>query len=211
MKNLIPYIYDFLGFVFDDEESKKCIKNIILFGSVATGEYDKQSDIDLFIEPTSDAVSGKVEQIAKEADNRFSTLVEKKWSLIGVELPIRYIIGNLGSYRWKELKSEIISTGITLYGKYVGVKDGLKHFSIFSYDLSKLSNKKKALFIRQFSGYSQKRKGKKYSSAGYLNEIGGVKIGRGAVLVPIEKSGEAHKFFTSFGITPEIREIWVKE
>jgi len=211
MKNLLPYIYDFLGFVFDSGESKKYIKNIILFGSVATGEYDKQSDIDLFVEVNSDAVSGKVEEIMKEADKRFSTIVEKKWALLGIEMPIRYIVGNLKTYKWKELKSEIISTGVSLYGKYVDVKEGLRHFSLFSYDLSKLNNRKKALFIRKFSGYSQKRKGKTYNTPGYLNEIGGFKTGKNAVLVPIEKSGETHKFFISFGITPEIREVWVKD
>lgn len=211
MKNLLPYIYDFLGIVFDNQESKKYIKNIILFGSVATGEYDKKSDIDLFVEVNSETVSDKVEEIMKEAEKRFSLIAEKKWAIIGIEMPIRYIVGSLRTYRWKELKSEIISTGIGLYGKYVDIKEGLRHFSLFSYDPSKLNSRKKALFIRKFSGYSQKRNGKTYSTPGYLNEVGSFKTGKNAILVPIEKSGEVHKFFISFGITPEIREVWVKE
>lgn len=211
MKDPLPYLYDFLTFVFDDKESRKYIKNIILFGSVATGEYDEKSDIDLFVDVTSEAVISKIEKIMRDSEKRFYAVVKKKWALMGIEMPIKFIIGSIDSYMWKEIKSDIISTGISLYGKYAGIKTGLKHFALFSYSLSKLNNKNKVLFIRKLFGYSQRKKSKQYIAHGYMNQIGGIKIGKNSLLIPIEKSRDAQKFFTSFRLTPEIREIWINE
>ncbi len=210
MKNLFPYIYDFLTFVFDSSEARKYIKNVILFGSVATGEHDEKSDIDLFVDVNSESNIKKVEKILRDSEKRFYAVVEKKWAVIGIEIPIKPIVGCLGSYTWKELKADIISTGISLYGKYAGIKEGLQHFALFSYDLSKLSNKNKVLFIRKLFGYSQKRNSKKYTTEGYLREAGGVKIGKNSIFIPVEKSRDMQKFFISFKITPEIREVWMK-
>ncbi len=50
MKNLFPYIYDFLSLLSEDDKLKSKIKRIILFGSVARGEADEESDIDIFID-----------------------------------------------------------------------------------------------------------------------------------------------------------------
>ncbi len=211
MKSPFPYVYDFLTFVFDDKESRKYIKNVILFGSVATGEYDEESDIDLFVDVISENRISDVEKIIRESEKRFYVMVEKKWAVMGMKMPIKCIVGCLDSYTWKEIKSDIISTGISLYGKYTGTKEGLRHFSLFSYGLSKLDNRKKVLFIRRLFGYSQKRKSKEYTTEGYLKEIGGVKLGKNFLLIPVEKSRDMQKFFASFKLTPEIREAWVKE
>ncbi len=210
MKNLFPYTYDFLSFVFDSLEARKYIKAVILFGSVATGEHDKESDIDLFIDVASEELVEPVERLLKEAEKEFYHVVEKKWRLMGIETPIKSIVGSLETYRWKELKSEIISTGITLYGKYQGIKKGLKHFTIFSYGLSGLNQNKRVSFIRKCFGYSQKQNKKEYLHSGYLKEIGGARLGKNSILVPIDKTKDFHRFLLSFKITPEIREVWVK-
>jgi hypothetical protein len=43
-----------------------------------------------------------------------------------------------------------------------------------------------------------------------VKEIGGKKIGRNSILIPVEKSRDAQKFFTLFKVTPEIMEVWLK-
>jgi len=48
--NLISYSIDFVSFLIQKTKSREKIKNIILFGSVARGEADRESDIDLFID-----------------------------------------------------------------------------------------------------------------------------------------------------------------
>lgn len=205
---LIPYVYDFISLLFDSPDAKKYIKNIILFGSTATGEVDKQSDIDLFIN-TSESVAEKIESIAKDAEKRFYLSVEKKWSFLGINLPIKYIVADLDTYRWKEIKSEIISTGIVLYGKYEGIKEGLNHYVLFNYSISKLEQKKKMKFIRTFFGYKLKKQSKIYEKKGLISDIGGIKLDN-SILVPVEKSREIQKVMIGLKITPEIREVWMK-
>ena len=47
--DLISYASNFVSFLLKYEISNE-INKIILFGSVATGSFDKESDIDLFID-----------------------------------------------------------------------------------------------------------------------------------------------------------------
>ena len=205
---LIPYVYDFVSLLFDSPDAKKYIKNIILFGSAATGEADKQSDIDLFIN-TTESTAEKIELIAKDAEKRFYLSVEKKWSFLGINLPIKYIIADLDTYRWKEIKSEIISTGIVLYGKYEGIKEGLNHYALFNYSINKLEQKKKMKFIRTFFGYRLRKRSKIYERKGLIAGIGGIRLDS-SILVPVEKSREVQKAMIGFKVTPEIREVWIK-
>ncbi len=206
---IIPYVYDFVSLIFDNAEAKKYIRNIILFGSAATGEADKESDIDIFIN-TSDDAAKKVEAIVKDAEKRFYLLVEKKWALLGIDLPIKCIVADLDRYHWKEIKSEIISAGIVLYGKYEGVKEGLKHYSLFTYSTSRLSQNKKMQFIRKMFGYKTRIRNKAYEKKGLVPEISGLKLGD-SILIPVEKSKEIQQIMAGFKITPEIREVWTKE
>ena len=51
-RELVAYALDFTSFLLDrlPERTIQSIKSIILFGSVARGTADKDSDIDLFID-----------------------------------------------------------------------------------------------------------------------------------------------------------------
>ncbi len=206
MKNLFPYIYDFLSLTFENREIKNKIRRIILFGSVAAGEFDEESDIDLFIDLWSKTSAKEVGAFIKEADKRFLT-TSKKWSLLGIRQPIKCIIGTLKDPRWNELKLEMISNGILLYGKFEETEEKLKHFTMFNYSLSRLSQNKKMKFLRKLFGYKTIKGKKEYMRPGLLDGIGGVKLSSNVILVPIENSRRLHRFLTSFGITPEIREI----
>ncbi len=46
---LIAYAMDFCSFLLKSEMANE-IKKIILFGSVARGDFDSESDIDIFID-----------------------------------------------------------------------------------------------------------------------------------------------------------------
>ncbi len=206
MKNLFPYIYDFLSLVFESQECREYIKNIILFGSVARGEHDEMSDIDIFIN-TQEVNAGKLEPLIKEAEKRFGLSIENRWALMGIETPIRYIIGDLETYTWKALKMDIISSGLVLYGKFESVKEDAKHYAMFNYSLSGLPQKNKMRLIRQLFGYRIKKGKKVYEQTGYLKEIGGKKP-ESCIFVPVEKSAEVQKLLNSFKITPKITEVW---
>ncbi len=206
--NAIPYAYDFVSLIFDNPEARKHIRHAILFGSAATGEMDRKSDVDIFIDVPGAAVE-RIEPAVKDAEKRFFLSVDRKWSLLGIINPVRYIIDDIEAYQWKEIRSEIISTGIVLYGKYEGLKEGLKHYALFIYSLSGLEQNKKMAFIREMFGY-RLRKGKKtYETKGLLAEIGGSKLGR-SLLIPVGKARVIQKRMAAYSIKHEIREIWIK-
>src|SRR3989338_3331513 len=184
--NLLPYLYDFLGLLFSSPAARTYVKAVILFGSAARGEADRQSDIDLFIH-TAEQATTRGEALIRDAQNRFVQAVDRKWALMGIDLPIRPVVADLETPRWKELKAEIISSGIVLYGKYQGVKDGLKHCTLFSFSFAHLRQKEKMRLLRKLAGYRQKQGKKLYEHKGLVAELGGTKAGN-TILVPAEKA-----------------------
>jgi len=207
--NILPYLYDYLSILLEDEDIKKSVKKIILFGSFATGDFDEESDIDIFIEFPKGTDLKKIGNLVKNSEKRFYSVSSRKWELMGINFPVSSILGNLEDQKWKELKEEIISTGITLYGKFEELPKNLKHYHLFNYTLTRLEQGKKMKFLRTLFGYTVKT-GKKYRQTGLLEEIGGKKLGPNTILIAVEKSREVHKIFNSFGITPEIREVWIR-
>lgn len=209
MKNLFPYIYDFISVILENQSCRSYIKSIILFGSVSRGEHDETSDIDIFIN-TEEVNIGKLEALVKDSEKRFGLSIEKRWSVMGIDTPIRCIVGDIETYTWKALKTEIISSGMVLYGKYESVKDDVTHYSMFSYTLANLSQKNKMKLIRRLFGYRIKKGRKTYQQTGRIKEIGGKKL-ENCLLVPVEKSSDVQKLLNSFKITPEIREVWASK
>ena len=90
------------------------VKSVILFGSVANNTFDRESDIDLFIE-TDKKSADKIQNLLELYEK---TEEYEKFRLEGIENRIAAKIGNLKE--WGELKRSIISNGIILYGKYQG-------------------------------------------------------------------------------------------
>ncbi|MFH0837401.1 MAG: nucleotidyltransferase domain-containing protein [Candidatus Aenigmatarchaeota archaeon] len=209
-KGILPYIYDFISILMDEKDARKKIRKILLFGSVATGEYDKKSDIDLFID-TNESNFNNIDHIVRESNKRFQLISEKKWSMLGINYPIKCIIGDINNDRWKVLRADIQSIGIVLYGKFETSPDNIKHYAMFNYSLSKIKQKEKVRLLRTLFGYKNIHKNKTYEMSGILEKMNGKKIGSNAIVIPIEHSRELQKMFNKFKITPEIREVWVKE
>ncbi len=107
--NLIAYAADFVSFLLDSDIFKR-INRIILFGSVARGNFDEESDIDLFID-TKEGIEKEVRSILHLFQD---SEIQKKWNLKGLENDLSLKIGDLN--KWK-LKRDITSDGIILYGK----------------------------------------------------------------------------------------------
>lgn len=209
MRGLFPYIYEYISLLFENAEIKRLTKKIILFGSVARGDFDTESDIDIFLE-VHPSVAKKIEEQVRKTEKRFSVISEKRWVPQGIRNPIKTIVGNLQESRWRELRSDIASSGITLYGKFESLPKNIKHHALFSYSLSKLPQRRKMKLLRTVFGYSVKKKTKLYKQTGMLEEIGGEKLGPNSILVPLEKSREMQKLFNSFKVTPKIHEVWIK-
>ncbi len=205
--NILPYVYDYISVLLEADDVRKPLRKIILFGSYATGDFDEESDIDIFLDFHDGSDLNRIETLVRKWEKRFYAISSKKWELMGINAPVSSIIGNINDSKWEELKNEIISSGITLYGKFEELPKDLKQCHLFTYSLEKLKQDKKMKLIRVLFGYSTIGKtGRK----GVIYATGGKKLGPNNVLVPAENTREIQKIFNSFGVTPEIREVWIR-
>jgi predicted nucleotidyltransferase len=194
-KELIGYALSFAGFVLPKIE----VDEIILFGSAARGEAEKESDIDLFFNVKKNEEILKKE-LKKELERFYKTKIFEIWSLKGIKNQIKIEVGNLDE--WK-LKRSIISDGIILYGKYKSMPEKTKGFVQFN--LKPIKNiAKRNNILRKIFG----RKEKDYSTKGQVEEANGKKLSALSFIVPLEKTEEVFKLFNSEKIDYTFFEFW---
>src|SRR3989338_11413321 len=92
---LAAYAMSFASFVMASEAGNK-INNIILFGSVAKNEFDKESDVDIFID-----TDAKEKEILKHLRLFYESQHMKTWRLIGIENEISLHVGQLDKHPLK--------------------------------------------------------------------------------------------------------------
>lgn len=193
---LISLALSFSSFIVSRIE----INSIILFGSVAKNTFDKESDIDLFIE-TNEKNADKINSLL---DLYKKTEEYGKFKIEGIKNDISIKIGKLK--KWKDLKRSIISGGIILYGGYQGKPDNLSHKLLFSINLENLKRAEKIKIWRKVYGYQQKAGNKVYSFKGIAER----KIGKGAFLIPIEKLQEIKDYFIKNKIKHSFFDVWME-
>lgn len=195
---LIAYAEDFASYLLSERYLENYeIRNIILYGSVARGDFKKDSDIDVFVDvDTDERLKGYVKNTIK---NFYDSLWFKKWKRLGIKNPISCLVGRIEE--WKDLERSIISNSIVLYGSYKPQIKG-KVMSLFSIEGVKPESKR-VFTNRKLFGY--KRYGKKY--LGLVEIYKGEKIGRGCFLVPIESSQKILQFLRKNKINVKIREV----
>ena len=147
---LISYSLDFVSYLLQNlkkEEISK-IKSIILFGSVAIGKADKESDIDIFI----DSPDKKIEKEVKEIIHSFynSSKLKNYWNLLNIKNEINVIVGQLDN--WK-LKDSMLGNAIILYQKYTPKLEEGKNKVILSWSNIK-PDSKRVMLNKKKSGYS---------------------------------------------------------
>ena len=170
---LLSYTYDFISQLVDNDKFIPAVRRLILFGSVARGEADKNSDIDLFFDVDKD--ENKIKEIIKEELNKFyKSKIAESWFLRGIKNNINANVGKVKD--WK-LHRGIISEGITLYGKYKEIPESMASFVFFQIEpIKNIARRNKV--IRKLFGRKEKKyynegaieqfKGKKYSSSSFV-------------------------------------------
>src|SRR3989344_8850555 len=184
MKNkLIPYAMDFASY-FMEHMGDSYVKNIILLGSASRGDAGGDSDVDTFIE-----MDERNEKEAKKITEGFykSRKFNDYWKLMGIENEIRPIFGRLD--KWKQLHGSLLSDGIVIYGKFFKKTDGA-HQVIFAWENVK-SPSKRVMINKKIIGYTQGKK--RYS--GMLQKLGGTRLGKGCIVVPIENYSQFYDVF----------------
>ena len=104
--------------------------------------------------------------------------------------------------KWKGLNISMISNGILLYGKYKPeIKKG-KHMTFFIWENIR-PNSKRVLFNKQLFGFKQG--GKFYQ--GILQKYGGERLGKGCILVPLDKATVFHNHLKRYRVNVKIKKV----
>ncbi len=195
---LKSYASYFSSYLLDNIRDVGLIERIILFGSVARDEADKDSDVDIFIELRKETSKTK-----KEIEKIIADFYKSREALLfktkGVENRINAIIGRLDA--WNQIKETIENTGILLYGSFVPTDiSGKKHVLIFWNKIKK----NRGAFLNKIYGF--KIKEKRYS--GLIEKLGGIRCGKSSFIIPIENKNEMIKLLKKYGVDAQIMEIW---
>lgn len=204
---LISYVYDFISQLMDHEVMPDVIRRIILFGSVARGDFDRESDIDLFIDVQSDKPD--VSLSIKKVLNQFETRAEKTWKLRGVYPHLKLIVDDLEKQKWGELRQEIGSYGLLLYGRFREAPQKISHRMLIAYELNKLPQKSKMALLRRLYGYTTKKGRKEYQQEGLLQKLGGIKMGANVLVVPQEGFASLKKVLVELRVPYTVKSVWV--
>ncbi|MBI2128728.1 nucleotidyltransferase domain-containing protein [Candidatus Woesearchaeota archaeon] len=208
---MFSYIGDFLSVLYFKKDFLDKINNVILFGSVARKDFDKDSDIDLFIDVKNVGEIKKIEELVDSALNEFEIRAREVWHIRNIKNPIKCVIGALKDEKWRELKKEIQSYGIVLYGSFKSGYENLESHSLFEYSLKDFKQKDRVAFLRKLVGYKSSKKKKTYVHEGMIKKINGLKLENNNIIVPSKEAVVVQKFFTKKKVTPKITEIWVRE
>ena len=195
------YANYFVAYLFNNLKNADNIKRIVLYGSAAKGETNKDSDIDLFIE-----INRKNEKFSKEIykieknfyESREATLFKSK----GVNNKFDIKIGFLKE--WKLLYRSIASTGIILYGHYEAeeLPSGVKHFILIFWDKIEIN---RGAFLNKVYGF--KIGNKRYS--GMLEKFDGKRTGKSCIMLPIENKDDIFRLLREHKVNAKTIEVFV--
>jgi len=169
----------------------KGLDAIVLFGSVARGESRRGSDIDLLLlyENDEDALEAedKTAKIAAETPNITVSVINKGYREFAENPHFAFEVLRDGLVLYKRLGKTPLKTQLF----------PLRLFYIYVFNLEKHSRSEKNRITVALYG---RRKGK-YVYKGLVESLNGYKLGRGAIMIPVENFRKIEEFFALNRIT----------
>lgn len=179
------------------------VRSAILFGSTARGSATEESDIDLFV----------------ECDWKQERKVSRVLSNLGSQFDVTMTPIFFRSKEWRRFDLQFLESifrqGRVLKGGMPPLTPldlDLQPLRLVSYHTRDLSPRKRAKLLRGIDGYRTVKRvnGKRYvvEKKGFLEETGGWRVGRGAVVIPEEKTEAFDELLGRFGAERHIIAIW---
>ena len=191
--------------VYQLSSSFKHASAAILFGSVARGDYDRRSDVDLLlIYPNRESLERDREAFdeVSEVDGMEVQIVAR--TLEELEQSDRVFLRN------------VFREGILLFLRQpLRLKAnellGLKPYVLYTYSMENLSQGEKKRLISTLYGYSTRKKVGEKEYRYHYRGIADLKLGRNSFLVESEKAEEVEKILSSFGVEYRAIRVWVEQ
>ena len=174
----------------------------VLFGSMARGDYDKRSDIDIML---------IVESKNKEDLNQ---IISEVITELQPHREIRTVVTDLHDYD-EDYYQNVFREGRVLYGKVILTPEhlALKPYLIVSYDLSGKPNTLQVKISKRVHGYTSKKvidgEEKIYRYDGIEKKYNGKVISKSAVILPFDSGNEFAEELKGLGVPFRIFKVWM--
>ena len=174
----------------------------VLFGSMARGDYDKRSDIDIML---------VVDSKNKEDLN---TIISSVITELQPHREIRTVVTDLHDYD-EDYYQNVFREGKVLYGKVILTPEhlALKPYLIVSYDLSGKPNTLQVKISKKVHGYTSKKvidgEEKIYKYDGIEKKYNGKVISKSAVMLPYDFGNEFAEELKGLGVPFRIFKVWM--
>jgi len=187
-------VYEKIEHVAGKMKTAKGVVGVVLFGSYSRGDYDEGSDVDfLIVFDDRDALHQGREEVYKASSQS--------------DLFFQVVCLTVDELKSSPLLESAMREGKIYYAN-ADVKRLLtpahRPYALITYSTANLSAKDRVLFTQKLEG---RGKGK-YRYEGLLRELGGYKVGKGVMMIPIENLKTMTLHLEKKGINYVMRNVW---
>jgi predicted nucleotidyltransferase len=203
--------YKELVFKFARHASADGVANIILFGSVAKGEADKRSDIDLLL--VLDTYSNDYD--ALEAKTRVSELAFNLEKEYGKNIQLIFTNKSFEGLDNHFIEA-VLKEGIILFARSPSITVNgleLEHYLLVTFSLANLNPSNKMKIKRILYGQKTRKliKNKSYESEklGIVEKLQGLRVGAGVITIPQKNIQNFKEELSKFKVTFKEIDLWL--
>jgi len=178
------------------------VEAAVLYGSMARGDYDRRSDIDIMLV----VGSVNIQELYPLASQVITGLRPHR--------EIKVVITNLHDYD-EDFYQNVFREGKVLFGKVILTPEqlALEPYSLVSYDLSNKPNTIQVKVSKRVHGSTSKKviggKEKVYTYPGLEESMGGKIVSKSAVLLPFGKYNEFTDELKQLGVPFRLLKLWM--
>ena len=175
---------------------------IVLFGSMARGDYDSRSDIDIMI------------VINDNHPSEYSANISKIITELKPHREIRTVVTNLLDYD-EDYYQNVLRDGKVLFGKVLLSPDdlALKPYLLVSYDLTDKPNSLQVKISKRVHGYTSTKvvngQKKVYTYQGLKDSEGAKLVSKSAVILQFNKGKEFTDELKELDVQFKVFKVWM--
>jgi len=187
-------VYEKIEHVADKVKTVEGVVGLVLFGSYSRGDYDEGSDVDLLVVFSDrNALEEGREEVYRATSQS--------------DLFFQVVCLTVDELKGSPLLESALREGKIYYASE-DVKKLLtpihKAYALITYSTANLSAKERVVFTQKLEGRGKGR----YRYEGLVGELGGFKVGRGVMMIPMENLRTITQHLETKGISYVIRHVW---
>jgi predicted nucleotidyltransferase len=187
-------VYEEIERVADAIQKVQGTIGVVLFGSYSRGDYEEGSDVDLLV------LFKDKTALCKGSKNVYKATAKSDLFLQAICLT------------FNELCDSRLLESVRRDGKIYYANEDVKKllasqhkpYALITYSTANLNPKERVVFIQKLEG---RGKGK-YRYEGLIQQLGGYKVGRGVIMIPMENLKIITEHLDKKGIDYVIRYVW---